>query len=342
MPSDRAGDLYERLVAGGENAIDELIQARESEVYFLDFKRSSDQGAGNNLSSNDRNNLAKAISGFGNSEGGVVVWGIDCSDTAGQADVAQAKLPLVDAAAFRARLEGAVSGCTVPAHDQVVSHAMPSHDRQGFVVTHVPKSARAPHQVVPDQRYFMRAGSAFAPVPHAVLQGMFGRRPQPHVFPKYTVAEPVIAENSVFVECGIGLYNDGPGIARDAYVVVTVHSVPGPDCTVSYERSDALNWSGGMAFGIRISLVTNDGFRIAPETFVQPLVHRVDFRPPFERDLKVKILVGCDGSEPYRGEWMNSRERIDEAFCDVLDGRLTGHDASAALLGVPIGSDTAP
>ena len=340
MASDRADDLYERLVTGGENAIDELIQARESEVYFLDFKRSSDHGASDRLSSIDRNNLAKAISGFGNSEGGVVVWGVECSDTAGQGDVAQTKFPLRDAAAFRAWLEGAVSGCTVPAHDQVVSHAITSRERQGFVVTHVPKSARVPHQVVPDQRYFMRAGSAFAPVPHAVLQGMFGRRPQPRVFPKYTLAEPVIANNSVSVECGICLYNDGPGIARDAYVVVTVLSVPGPNCTVSYERSDPLNWSGGMAFGIRMSLVTNDGFRIPPETFVQPLVHQVDFRPPFERDLKVKILLGCDGTEPYRDEWTKSRIRIDEAFRDVLDGRLTHHEASTALLGVPTGNDT--
>lgn len=341
MPSNRADDLYERLVAGGETAIDELIQARESEVYFLDFKRSSDHGIGNNLSSTDRNNLAKAISGFGNSEGGVIVWGVDCSDTAGQGDVAQAKLPLADAAAFRARLEGAVSGCTVPAHDRVVSHAISSRARQGFVVTHVPKSARAPHQVVPDQRYFMRAGSAFAPVPHAVLQGMFGRRPQPHVFPRYTLAEPAVADDSVSVDCGICLYNDGPGIARDAYVVVTVLSVPGPVCTASYERSDPSNWSGGMTFGIRISLVTNDGFRIAPETFVQPLVLRVEFRPPFERDLKVNILAGCDGSKPYRGEWTSSRERINEAFCDVLERRLTGHEASSTLLGVSTGNDTA-
>ena len=154
MPSSRADDLYERLIAGGENAIDEIIQARESEVYFLDFQRSSDHGTGNKLHNNDRNNLAKSISGFGNSEGGVVVWGVECSDTAGQGDVAQAKLPLADAAAFRAWLEGAVSGCTVPAHDRVVSHAIQSHGSQGFVVTHIPKSARAPHQVVPDQRYF--------------------------------------------------------------------------------------------------------------------------------------------------------------------------------------------
>ena len=99
-----------------------LVRERESESYFLDFKRSSDNGVGGRLSGTDRNNLAKAISGFGNSEGGVIVWGVECSDSLGQGDVAQAKVPIQDAAAFRARLEGAVSGCTIAAHDGVASN----------------------------------------------------------------------------------------------------------------------------------------------------------------------------------------------------------------------------
>ena len=146
MPNSRARNLYQRLVGGGQPVIDELIQARESEAYFLDFKRSSDNGGGPKLHTTDRKNLAKAISGFGNSEGGVIVWGVDCSETAGQGDVAQAKFPLHDATGFRARLEGIVSECTVPGHERVVSHAITSGATQGYVVTYIPKSVHAPHQ----------------------------------------------------------------------------------------------------------------------------------------------------------------------------------------------------
>ena len=335
MASDRARDLYDRLVADGETAVDEFIAARESEVYFLDFKRSSDNGGGARLSQTDRNNLAKAISGFGNSEGGIIVWGVECSEAGGQGDVAQAKYPLGDAAAFRAWLEGSVSGCTVPGHEQVVSHAIPTDGTQGYVVTYVPKSARAPHQVIPDLRYFMRTGSAFAPVPHGVLEGMFGRRPQPRVYANYVVGVPDVAENRVSLSCGISVYNEGPGIARDAYVVMTVISAPGPNCTISYETSDPVNWSGGMTFGVRISLVTKDGYKIPPETHIQPIVYHMELSPPFERGLRVQILIGCAGSEPYRGEWMSSRECIVEAFDAVHNGDLTEHAASTRLLGVP-------
>lgn len=337
MTSSRARDLYDRLVAEGERVIDELIHARESESFYLDFKRSSDNGTGQRLSTPDRKNLAKAISGFGNSEGGVIVWGVDCSASGGQTDVAQAKILLDDAAAFRARLEGIVSVCTVPVHQSVESHAIPSAGTRGFVVTHIPKSARAPHQTIPDQRYFMRAGSAFAPVPHGVLEGMFGRRPQPHVFPNYVLALPHIATNraTVSVSCGILVYNEGPGIARDVYVSVSVPSVPGPNCIFRCEVGDPKNWSGGTAFGIKMSLATNDDYKVPPETPAQPIILHADYSRPFERELRVQILVGCEGSTPTRAEWVTSHELIEAAFSAIIDGRLTDHAATRGLLGVP-------
>ena len=67
----RAEDLFKRLSDGGETEIDRLIVDRQSEELFLDFKQSADDGKGNKLHDNDRTNLAKAISGFGNSEGGL-------------------------------------------------------------------------------------------------------------------------------------------------------------------------------------------------------------------------------------------------------------------------------
>jgi hypothetical protein len=109
----RAEDLFEQLVHDGEAAIDRMIADRASEELYLDFKRSADAGAGRKLHDNDRRNLTRAISGFGNSEGGVLIWGGECKD------VATDKLPLDDPELFVSWLEAAVSGCTVPAHPTV-------------------------------------------------------------------------------------------------------------------------------------------------------------------------------------------------------------------------------
>ena len=76
---NRADDLFSKLTAEGETAINELIVTRKAEELFLDFKRSGDDGAGQRLHESDCKNFSKAISGFGNSEGGVVIWGVDCT-----------------------------------------------------------------------------------------------------------------------------------------------------------------------------------------------------------------------------------------------------------------------
>lgn len=337
MASERASELFQRIIVDGERAIDYLIQSRESEAYFLDFKRSSDGGAGHRLSSTDRKNLTRAISGFGNSEGGVIIWGIECSDTAGRGDVAQEKQPVNDAAAFRARVEGAISGCTIPPHEGVESHAILCEGGQaGYVATLIPKSNHAPHQTIPDMRYYMRSGSAFTPVPHGVLAGMFGRRPQPNVFANYILAIPDVAGDHISVSCGISAYNDGPGVARDIFVVATLLSMPGPNCGLDFETPDPTNWSGNMAFGVRLSLISREGYRVAPETHVQPTILHIRFAPPFDNDLKIQILVGCDGGPPYRHSWENSAENIQAAFEAITTGQVADlHDAAQLILGIP-------
>ena len=56
----------------------------------MDFKQADSLGKnGNSLHKDDRRNLAKCISGFGNSEGGVVVWGVECSRNVEIGDVAK-------------------------------------------------------------------------------------------------------------------------------------------------------------------------------------------------------------------------------------------------------------
>ncbi len=143
----RAEDLFDRLRRRGETAIEELVAERETEELFLDFKRSSDDGRGTRLSNTDRNNLAKAISGFGNSEGGVVVWGVDCSRDIDGADVAKAKLPITNVKRYRSWLEGVVSGCTIPPHTGVEHDIIPTADGDGYVLTCVPHSNSAPHHI---------------------------------------------------------------------------------------------------------------------------------------------------------------------------------------------------
>lgn len=329
----RAEDLFKKIEDEGEAAIDELIATRKSEELFLDFKRSSNNGSAQRLSDTDRNNFAKAISGFGNSEGGVIVWGVDCSRDAVGADVARFRVPITDAARYTSWLEGVVSGCTVPPHQGVRSFPIVAGtSTDGYVATLILKSNHAPHQVVGRLQYYIRAGSDFVPAPHAVLAGMFGRVPQPHLFHKFTVDKASVEDNGVVCSVGILVRNQGPGIASDIFVNLLVFSHPGDRCELNFDQTDRTNWSGIWSFGRHISLISQPSYRLPPEAHVQPIVMNLRLTPPFTEPIHIEGMAGTGTSPPYRFKLHQTPEKLTEIYSKFMssykDGTLTKEEIS--------------
>ena len=113
----RAEDIFQKLIYFGEEAIDDYIVNSQTEELFLDFKRADSTGKnGLALHKDDRRNLAKAISGFGNSEGGVLIWGVECSRSSEVGDVAQAKVKVQNVHRFLSWLENAMIFSMRPLH----------------------------------------------------------------------------------------------------------------------------------------------------------------------------------------------------------------------------------
>lgn len=318
---ERAEDIFLRIKKEGEKVIDEFIITRKSEELFLDFKRSANNGDGSVLHSNDRNNLAKAISGFGNSEGGVVVWGIDCSKDFDGADVAQAKHSIKNVKKFVSWIEGAVSGCTIPPHSGVKNYPLPiDKNGNGFVITYIPKSNRVPHQTVGGFRYYIRAGSSFVPTPHGVLAGMFGRHPQPNVFIMFVVGPAnMVNVERVNFEVGFLIRNQGPGIAKDPFINVMIYSAPGENCDLGFKETNLKDWTGQWSFGRHISLISKPEIRIAPESHLQPLIMTIILAPPFSKAIRIEGICGCGNAPPSRFTIENTSEEIKKAYEKFVD-----------------------
>jgi len=321
----RPQDLFDAIKAGGRPAIDALIETRTSEELFLDFKRSADDGAGRHLHDSDRANYAKALSGFANSEGGVIVWGVDCRTGPDGADIARAYHPLTDSAAFLSRLEGGTSGCTVPACPGVVHASIPLDSGSGGIVaTLIPRSHLAPHQCVKPVNYFMRAGSNFVPVPHGVLQGLFGRRRVAPVFHMWGVEPPSAqpapsAPYSADCVVGILLSSFGPGLARDVFLNVYAQAPAGAS-VAAYEFPDPKRWTC-HTFAGRAYAVSVDGHKLAPEAMAMPVKLHVTLVPPFLGDWHLVMLYGHGETNTTRVEL-----RVDAATID----RLTREFSSTA------------
>ena len=324
----RAEDLYERLKDEGEAAIDQMILDRESESFFLDFKRSSDDGAGRKLADADRRNLAKALSGFGNSEGGVIIWGVDCSEAHHEndhADVARAKVPIADVDRFKSWLEGAVSGCTVPPHPTVEHLAIKTGEGPpGFVASLIPQSTEMPHQVIissrEQYRYYIRAGSDFVPAPHGVLAGMFGRRPQAQLVYQYLHEPNTIVGRSLISKRGIRLRNNGPGIAKEPYLQLTVYSKPGPNCTLAIETLGAPeDWQFMSNLGMQYDALAKDHIRIPPGFSHLPMALHLELQPPFDKGLKIEGICGCSAGPPKYFTMRSDQQTIERLYYRAIE-----------------------
>jgi hypothetical protein len=315
----RAQDLLSRLSEGGEAAIDALIEDRQSEELFLDFKRSSDGGVTGRISDSDRKNLAKAISGFGNSEGGLIVWGVDCRPNKAHGDVAGLKVKISNAKRFKSLLESAISGATLPPHPRVEHTVIEDDKGSGFIVTSITKSYLAPHQSIPGMQYYMRAGSEFVPVPHGVLAGMFGKVPQPAIFHLWTVPPAKLIQNGAAVfRVGLVLTNRSSAIAQDLFVNLSVIPPPGPSA-VAVEPDNSGIWSVSQAFDRVTQFFSRDGFRLAPEALVQVLRLQFQLRPPFETGLGIDLMTGCGGSPVKKTAHRLSGQELCDAWQEFVE-----------------------
>ncbi len=201
-----------------------FVDDHHPEGVHLDFK--TVKGAGLK-STDDRKNLAKAISGFANSNGGLVVWGIMAAKGEGEVDCAQSLCPVPDAALLHSRLNELTSDMVSPLVDGVEHKAIPEADgKQGYAVTLVPRSESGPHMAY-DHRYYKRSGESFVMLEHFDVADMFGRRAHPRLELTARVAQWGTTNKgghpTVLFHIICSLANMGRGSAHAPYVSVRIH-----------------------------------------------------------------------------------------------------------------------
>ena len=183
-----ARQLFDEFVSRGESGLQQAIDDQREETLFLDFKRGGEHSQGKQtgtgkLTPEDRNNLAKIISGFANSDGGIAVWGVDCRKVGGDApDVASALMPIANVRRFLTDLlsetNAVASGAEGVLHELVPCTVNPS---DGYVITYVPKGESAPVMALAKDMncYWFRSGDSFLRMPPFMVADRFSRRPQP-------------------------------------------------------------------------------------------------------------------------------------------------------------------
>lgn len=300
--------LLGRFSDEGVGLIESLISEETPEGLFVEFKRLSTHESAK-LHESDRKYLREALSGFANSEGGLIVWGVECvPDRVSGADVASKKVPIPRAQHFKSALEAATPGMVIPPV-RGVRHvvATEADGIRGYVMTYIPKSEIGPHQTVKVNRYYMRLNSTFQNIPHQILAGMFGRRPNPNVIHRWMTAVPEIYNNGNGIKFTLSLMlqNVGRGLAESAFATVTVEYVDNSGVETIIRLNDNNNWSIGGNMGNVLSSVALPHLKIAPMGMVAFCSIEIDVRLPVSTSVMIGGLCGSHGSVsiPVRKEF---------------------------------------
>ena len=311
----RAEDIFQKLIYFGEDAIDDFIVNLQTEELFLDFKQAVSTGKnGTSLHKDDRKNLAKGISGFGNSEGGVIVWGVECSRDCDIGDVAKAKVKVKNVHRFLSWLENAFSGCTIPSHNRVRNHII-SVDKNGdgFVATYIPKSELAPLMTTMGNNIYIRSGSNNVPAPYSVIAGMFGKRPQPNVELIIADKNLEVLDNAVedmvyppsldnppekylrlsFSICG---ENDSNVIARELYLSCSSTGKGGEYNKVRFSNYNQMDSIPGIEG--QLNLITRPDLRLPPRGVIRFANVTIILSPYSEEDFLMDGVIGADHAAP--------------------------------------------
>jgi hypothetical protein len=223
-------------------AVAALASVGASESLHFDAKRCAEP-----LNKDDKNNLAAALSGFANSDGGVLIYGLVAAGGdkgKGIPDVVTGVDPIKRLNSLTSELNSLVGQLTQPpvSNTRILAREFTAQNDTGFILVHVPASDAGPHRSARDHEYYRRHGSGFYLMEHFELAEVFGsrRRPQLEIYWNLRVgATQGTATHRIFHTFFIvGLQNIGRGIARF------------PGLVLSGERNQLYGLDGNGNFGL--------------------------------------------------------------------------------------------
>lgn len=215
---ENAYSLFSEIIEGGFSRITLLIEQGQEENLFIDFKEKKDPSI-SGASKDDRKIYAKALSGFSNAAGGLIIWGVEARKIDSMSpDIAVSQKPIRYLKKFLTDLNTLAGQALVPLNPGIRNEAIYINDDldsdTGFVVTYVPDSELPPHRAMfGDNTYYTRAGDSFFVMEHHMLEDAFGRRHKPKIEIFFELNKEFKVGDRQIYCINVGIKNTGKHIA---------------------------------------------------------------------------------------------------------------------------------
>lgn len=177
--SNPALDLYNSIDSYKD--LEALIDDAESESLFLECKSPINAPR---LNEGVRVHLAKAVSGFSNTAGGIVIWGAATTRHAHSGlDIISDIEPIGNCKKFAQTIGSRISSLTTPPclGFQVKTIKKTPSDGRGVVIAYVPQTSGDPLRTTTDSRFCFRDSDGFINAPYEVIKRLFSATQSPDI-----------------------------------------------------------------------------------------------------------------------------------------------------------------
>lgn len=152
--------------------LEDLIAGGEAEGLHLECKAPSQP----KLTKDQKSQLAEALSGFSNTAGGVIIYGMSTTahNHSGLDIITQIE-PIGDIKKFEQAVKLAIPTLTTPSIQTFQTRIIKekTSDTKGVLVVYVPLTAHDPVQSVQDNRFYYRTGDEFKAAPYELIKRLF-------------------------------------------------------------------------------------------------------------------------------------------------------------------------
>jgi hypothetical protein len=281
MANQQLVEYYRSL--GTEADLQQLLDTKEDLHIEFNEKQSARHGG---LDKDDKRNFSQALSGFANSDGGILIFGVKTDEN----DTAAELKPISGVTAFVRALAKSLLNSTDPVVDDVAIDVVPSAVGKdvGYVRCLIPASDKTPHRaMLAGREYYKRSTEEFHRLEHFDLEDMFGRRPHPSLkmhlwFEPITQAFPV-------PRLHFGFVNVGRGIAKHYGFICRFTGAAKVKGTVGIEDETARN------DGNPVMVFQNDTGVIHPNRMIHSVGHALVEQRELGSPIDFELTWFCEG-----------------------------------------------
>jgi hypothetical protein len=221
---DNAKLIFQQFANGSIDYIRQNILNKPLEDTWIECKSKSDP-THPKLDEKDKSNFAKNLSGFANTSGGVLIFGLKATKNSEGFDIVTEEQPIKDLDLFEAALREQEPHIVERAISEIEYKGVYTDEdkTEGILLVYIPESTNPPHRSLKDKHFYLRAGGSCYPMDLPQIESLVLKNIKPEleidffIFTNMNILTPTQDSNIEF-NMDFQIKNIGRAMAKNIFI----------------------------------------------------------------------------------------------------------------------------